>query len=206
MKLKDTCSLEEKHDRSREHIKKQRHYFANKDPYSQSYGFSSSHVWMWELDQKEDWVLKNWCFWTMVLEKTLASSLDGKEIKPVSPKGNQSWIFTGRADAEAESPILGPPAAKNWLTGKDPDAGKDWKQEEKGMTENEMVGWHHQLYGHEFEQAPGVGDSQGSLACCSPRGLKESDTTERLNWWAWVSILTSLRQPGLYLVTWHDCE
>ena len=113
--------------------------------------FSSSHVWMWELDYKESWVLKNWCFWTVVLEKTLESPLDCKEIQPVHPKGNQSWIFIGRTDAEAETTILWPPDAKNWLIGKDPDAGKDWRQEEKGTSEDEMVGWHHRLYGHKFE-------------------------------------------------------
>ena len=130
----------------------------------------------------ESWAQKNWCFWTVVLEKTLKSPLDCKEIQPVNPKGNQSWIFIGRTDAEAETPILWPPDAKNWLTGKDPDAGKDWRQEEKGTTEDEMVGWHHRLDGHEFEQAPGVGVGQGNLECCSPWGHKESDTTERLNW------------------------
>ena len=130
---------------------------------------------MWELDSKESWELKNWCFWTVVLEKTPESPLDCKESQPVSPKGNQSWIFTGRADAEAEAPILWPPDVKNWLTGKDPDAGKDWRQEETGMTEDEMVGWPHWLEGHEFEQALGVGGGQGSLACCSPWGHKESD-------------------------------
>ena len=134
----------------RQHIKKQRHYFTNKGPSSQGYGFSSSHVWMWELDYKESWVQENWCFWSVVLEKTLASPLDCKEIQAVSPKGNQSWIFIGRTDAEAEAPILWAPDAKNWLIGKDPDAGKDWGQE-KGMTEHEMVGWHHWLDGHEFE-------------------------------------------------------
>ena len=118
----------------------------------------------------------------MVLEKTLESPLGCKEIKPVHPKGNQSWIFIGRTDAEAETPILWPPDVRNWLIGKDPDAGKDWRWEEKGMTEDEMVGWHHQLDGHEFEQASGVGDGQGSLARCNPWGCKESDMTERLNW------------------------
>ena len=132
----------------RQHIKKQRHYFANKGTSSQSYGFSSSHVWMWELDYKESWVLKNWCFWTVVLEKTLESHLDSKEIQPVQPKGNQSWIFIGRTDAEAETPILWLPHAKSWLIGKDPDAERDWRQEEKGMTEDEMAGWHHCLDGH----------------------------------------------------------
>ena len=170
------------YDQPRQHIKKQRHYFANIGPSSQSYGFSGSHVLMWWLDYKESWVLKNWWFWTVVLEKTLESPLDCKEIPPVHPKGNQSWIFIGRTDAEAETPIFWPPDVKNWLLGKDPDAGKDWGQEEKGTTEDEMVGWHHWLNGREFEQAPGVGDGQGSLACCSPWGRKESDTTEQLNW------------------------
>ena len=137
---------------------------------------------MWELDYKESWVMKNWCFWTVVLEETLESPLDCKEIQPVNPKGNQSWIFHWRTDAEAETPILWPPDAKNWLTGKDPDGGKDWRQEEKGTTEDEMVGSHHQLDGHEFEQALGVCDGQGSLACCSPWGCKELYTTQQLNW------------------------
>ena len=118
---------------------------------SESYGFSSGHVWMWQLDHKESWALKNWCFWTVVLEKTLESPLDCKEIQPVHPKGNQSWIFTGRTDANTEASILWPPDVKNWLTGKDPDAGKDWRQGETGMTEAEMVGWHHQLDGYKFE-------------------------------------------------------
>ena len=135
---------------------------------------------MWEMDHKESWVLKNWCFWTVVLKKTLESPLDCKEIKPVNPKGNQSWIFIGRTDAEA--PILWPPDVKNWLIRKDPDAGKDGRQEKKGTTEDEMAGWHHWLNGHEFEQALGVGDGQGSLAFCSPWGCKESEMTERLNW------------------------
>ena len=127
-------------------------------------------------------MLKNWCFWTVVLEKTFESPWDCKEIQPVNPKGNQSWIFTGRTDAEAETLIFWPSDAKNWLTGKDPDTRKDWRQEKKGTTEDEMVGWYHQLYGHEFEQAPGVGDGQGSLVCCSPWGRKELDMTEWLNW------------------------
>ena len=143
---------------------------------------SSSHVWMWEWDYKESWVLKNWCFWTVVLEKTLESPLDCKEIQPVHPKGNQSWIFIGRTEAEAETPIFWPSDAKNWPIGKDPVAGKDWRWVEKGMTEVEMVGWHHQLNGHEFEQALEVGDGQGGLVCCSPWGCKELDMTERLNW------------------------
>ena len=137
---------------------------------------------MWELDHKESWTLKNWYFWTEVLEKTLVSPLESKEIQPVHPKGDQSWVFIGRTNAEAETPILWPPHAKSWLTGKNPDAGKDWRQEEKGTTENEMVGWHHWLSGHEFELAPEVGDGQGSLVCCSPGCHKELDTTEWLNW------------------------
>ena len=137
---------------------------------------------MLELDCKESWTLKNWYFWTVVLEKTLESPLDCKEIQPVCPKENQSWIFIGRTDAEAEIPILWPPDAKNWLTGKDPDDGKDWRQEEKGTTEDAMVGWHHWLDGLEIVQAPGVGDGQGSLVFCSPWCHKESDMTEWLNW------------------------
>ena len=129
-------------------------------------------------------MLKNWYFWTLVFEKTLESPLDCKKIKPVNPKGNQSWIFIGRTDAE--TPILWPPDAKNWFIGKDPDAGKDWRQEEKRMTEDEMVGWHHWLDGHEFEWAPGAGDGQGSLVCCSPWGIQELDTTEWLNWTDWT--------------------
>ena len=135
---------------------------------------------MWELNHKESWALKNWCFWTVVLEKTLESPLDCKESKPVNPKGNQSWILTGRTDAEADVPILWPHDVMSWLIRKDPDAGKDWRQEEK-MTEGKMVGWHHQLNGPEFEQALGDGEGQGGLACCSPWGRREWDTTERLN-------------------------
>ena len=146
MKLKDANSLEGKLDQPRQHIKKQRHYFADKGPSSQSHGFSSGRVWIWELDYKESWAPKNWCFWTVVL-KNLKSALDCKEIQPVHPKGNQSWIFTGRTDAETETPILWPPDVKNWLTGKDSDSGKDWRQEEKGTTKDEMIGWHHQLHG-----------------------------------------------------------
>ena len=169
------------YDQHRQYIKKQRHYFANKGSSSQSYGFSSGHVRMWELDYKESWVPKNWWFWIVVLEKILESPLHCKEIKLVHPKGNQSWIFIGRTDAKAEAPILWPHDAKKtpWK--------RAWywerlKAEGKGMTENEMVGWHYWLDGHEFEQVPGVGDGQGSLACCSPWGCKELDTTERLNW------------------------
>ena len=147
--------------------------------------FSSSHVWMWELDCKESWVIKNWCFWTVVLEKTLESPLDCKEFQPIHPKGNQSWIFIGRTDAEAETPILWPPDVKSWLIWKDPDAGKDWRQEEKGTTEDNMDRWYHRLDGHEFEQALGVGDGQGSLACCSPWDRKELDMTEQLTDLRW---------------------
>ena len=148
-------------------ILKNRFCFADKGPASQSYGFSSSHVWMWELNHKESWALKSWCFSTVVLEKTLESSLDYKVIKPVIPKGNQSWLFIGRTDVEAETPILWPPGEKNLLFGKDVDVRKDWRKEEKGTTEDEMVGWHHWLDGHELEQVLGVDDGQGSLACCS---------------------------------------
>ena len=137
---------------------------------------------MWKLDYKESWAQKNWCFWTVVLEKTLESPLDCKKIQTVHPKGDQSWVFIGRTDAEAETPIFWPPHAKHWLIWKDPDVGKDWRQEEKGMTEDEMVGWHHRLNGHEFGCSPGVGDGQGGLACCGSWGHKESDTTEWLNW------------------------
>ena len=140
----------ESYDQPRQHIKNQRHYFLNQGPSSQGCDFSSSQVWMWELDYKESWAPKNWCFWTVVLEKTLESPLDCKEIQPVHPKGNQSWIFMGRTDAEAETPVLWPPHVKSWLIGKDPDAERDWGQEEKGTTEDEMVRWHHQLNGHEF--------------------------------------------------------
>ena len=137
---------------------------------------------MWEVDYKESWALKNWYFWTVVLEKTLESPLDRKEIQPVHPKGDQCWMFIGRTDVWAETSILWPPDAKSWLIGKDPDAGRDWGQEEKGTTEDEMVGWRHRLNGHGFGWTPGVGDGQEALACCSSRCRKESDTTERLNW------------------------
>ena len=143
---------------------------------------SSSHVCVWELDYKESWVPKNWCFWTVVLEKTLESPLAYKEIQPVHPKWDQSWVFIGRTDVEAETPILWPHHVKSWLIWKDPDAGKDWGQGEKGTTEDEMVGWHHQLNGHGFGWTLGVGDGQGGLGCCDSWGRKESDTTERLNW------------------------
>ena len=166
MNALDICSLQEKLWQPREHIKKQKHYFVNKGLSSQSNGFSSSHIWMWKLDHKEDWVTKNWCFWTVVLEKTLESLLNCKEIKPVNPKRNQSWIFIGRTDAEA--PILWPPDEKSWLIRKDPYNWKDWRQDQKGMTDDEMVGWHHWVNGHEFVQALGGGKGWRSLACCSP--------------------------------------
>ena len=186
----------------REHIKKQSHYFANKGPSSQSYSFCSSHLWMWELDYKESWVPKNWCFWIMQLEKTLESPLDCKEIQPIHPKRDQSWVFIGMTDVEAETPILWPPDVKSWLVGKDPDAGKDWGQEEKGTTEDEIVGWHQQLNGHGFGWTPGVGDGQGGLVCCCSWACKESDTTERLNW---TDILIELFYIP-YIVSWLSIE
>ena len=144
-------------------------------------------MWEWTIkkeykDYKESWVLKNWCFWTVVLEKTLESPLDCKESHPVHPKGDQSWVFTGRTDAKTETPILWPPYVKSWLIGKDPDAGRDWGQEEKGTTEDEMAGWHHSLDGREFEWTSGDGNGQGSLACCDSWGHKASNMTEQLNW------------------------
>ena len=181
-------------DKSRQYIIKQRHHFANKGLYSQSYGFSSSHVWMWESDHKEGWAPKNWCFQTVVLGKSFESPLDSKVIKPVNPKENQSWIVIGRTDAEAEAPILWPPDVKRWLIGKDPDTGKDWRQDEKGMAEDEMAGWHPRLDEYESEQTPGDSEGEGSLVCCSPWGHKESDTTEWLNnnnnvWTTWCLLL-----------------
>ena len=157
------------YDQPRQYMKKQRHYFANKGPYSQSCGLSSSYVWMWALDYKESWMITSWCFWTVELEKTLECPLDSKEIKPVSPKGNLSGIFIRRTDAEA--PILWPPDAKHRLIGKYLVAERDWVQE-KGVTEDEMVGWYHQLNGHEFEQTLGDSEGRGSLACCSPWGCR----------------------------------
>ena len=137
---------------------------------------------MWELDCEEGWALKNWCFWTVVLEKTLESPLDCKEIQPVHSKGDQPWDFFGRTDAKAETPVLWPPHAKNWLIGKYSDAGRDWGQEEKGTTEDEMAGCHHWVDGHESEWTPVVSNGQGGLTCCNSCGCKESDTTERLIW------------------------
>ena len=153
----------------------------NRGPSSQGYGFSSGHVWMWKLDCEESWALKNCCFRTVVLEKILASPLDSKEIKPLNTKGSQPWIFTERTDAKAEALILWPPDMKSQLTGKVPDAGKDWGQEEKGATEAEMFGWYHWPNGHEIEQTLGDSKAQGSLGCCSPFGHEELDITGRLN-------------------------
>ena len=178
---KTLTSWKKSYSQPRQHIKKQRHYFANKGLSSQGYGFSSGHICMWELDYKESWAPKNWCFWTVMFEKTLESPLESTKIQPVHPKGNQSLIFFGRTDAEAETPILWPTDVKNWLIGKDPEAGKDWRWE-KGTTEDEMVGWYHWLDGHGFGWTLEVGDGQGSLAYCSSWGHKESDTTEWLNW------------------------
>ena len=151
---------------------------------------------MRELDFKESWAPKNWCFWTVVLEKTLESSLDCKEIQLVHPKGNQSWIFIGRTDAEAETPTRWPPHVKSWLTGKDSDAWKDWRLEEKGMTEDEMVRWHHQLYGAEFEWAPGVGEGQRSLASYIVHGVAKSRTW--LNEWTELNNIENRTDPTLY--------
>ena len=159
---------------------------------SQSYGFSSSHVWMWELDYKESWVLKNWCFWTVVLEKTLESPLDSQEIQPVNRKGNQSWIFIGRTDAETNSNTSAT-WCKEPTHWKRPWCWRDWRQEEKRMTEDKIVGWHHWLNGPEFGQAPGVGDGQGGLAWCGSWGWEGSDMTEWLNWTNWTY---SLLQSG----------
>ena len=155
---------------------------ANEGPSSQGYGFSSGHVWMWELDCEESWAPKNWCFWTVVLEKTPESPLDCKEIQPVHSKGDQSSVFIGRTDTKAETPVLWTPHVKSWLIGKDSDAGRMWGQEEKGTAEDEMAGWHYRLDGQEFGWTPGVGDGQGGLAGCSSLSCKESDMTEWLNW------------------------
>ena len=169
------------YDQPRQHIKKQRHYCANKGPSSQSYGFSSSHLWMWELDYKESWVPKNWYFWTVVLEKTPESPLDSKVIQPVHSKGAQSWVFFGRNDAKAGAPVLWTTHAKSWLIEKDSHPRRDWRQEEKGTTEDEMAGWHHGLDGRGSEWTPGVGDGQGGLACHNSQRIGHDWATE-LNW------------------------
>ena len=169
--------------------------------------FSSGHVRMWELDCEESWAPKNWCFWTVVLlEKTLESPLNCKEIQPVHSKGDQSWVFFGRTDAKAETPILWPPHAKSWPIGKDSDDGRDWGQEEKGTTEDEMARWHHRLNWREFEWTPGVGDGQGGLACCDSWGRKESDTAERLNWRGNSSYLTSWGGILVFYGLWTSVE
>ena len=165
------------YDKPRWYIKKQRYH---NGLYSQSYGFPSSHLWMWELGHEEGWAPKNWCFQTEVLEKTFESPLDRKEIKAVNPKGNQPWLFTERTDAEA--PILWPPNSKNWLVEKYPDAGKDWRQEGKGVSEGEIFGWHLWFYWYEFEQTPSDSEGQRILASSSPWGHKQLDMTEQLNW------------------------
>ena len=174
--------LKKSYDQPRQHIQKQRHYFANKGPSSQGYGFSCGHVWMWELNCEESRAPKNWCFWTVVLEKTPESLLDCKEIQTVRSEGDQPWDLFGRNDAKAETPVLRPLHEKSWFIGKDSDTGRDWGQEEKGLTEDEMVGWHHWLDGCESEWTPGVGGGQGGMVCCDSWGRKESDTTEWLNW------------------------
>ena len=171
------ASWQEIYDKPKQCIKKQRHHFADKGPYRQSCGISSSHIKMWELDHKEGWKLKNPCFQIVVLQKTFESPLDNKEIKPVHPKGNQPWILIGRTDAEAEAPLFWSPGANSWLIGKDPDAGKDWKQKEKRVAEDEKFGCHHQFSGHELGWTSEDGKGQGGLVCCSPWGHKESDTT-----------------------------
>ena len=173
-------SCKESSEKTKQHFKKQRHHIFCKGPYSQSHGFSSSHVWMWELDHKEILAKKNLCFWTVVLEKTLESPLNSKEIKQVNPKEYQPWIFIGRTDAETEAPLLWPSDPKGRLIGKDPDAGKDWGRE-KWLTEHEIGGWHHRLNQWESEQMPGDSEGWGSLVCCSPLGCKQLDTTWQLN-------------------------
>ena len=210
MNLKMLTPWKKSYDQPRERIEKQRYYFANKGLSSQGYGFSCGHEWMWELDYEEGWMLKNWCFWTVVLEKTLESPLDCKEIQPVHSEVDQLWDFFGRTDAKAETPVLWPPHAKSWLIGKESDAGKDWGQEEKGPTEDEMAGWHHWLDGCESEWTPGVGDWQGGLACCDSWGRKESATTKRLNWTelkAPVSTIPTLFLPimmEIWLTEWFS--
>ena len=205
--IKTIAPWKKSYDQPRQHIKKQKHYFANKGPSSQGYVFSSNHVWMWELDYKESWALKNWCFWTVVLEKTLESPLDSKKIQSVHPKRNYSWIFTGRTDAEVETPILWPPDVKSWLIGKAPDYEKDWRWEEKWMTENELVGWHHWLNGHEFEYALGVGDGPGPW-CAAVHGVAKY-RTQLSDWiichlvmWNSIFLRVSWKQQKLFFWYW----
>ena len=190
----------ESYDQPRQHIEKQRHYFAKKGPSSQGYGFSCGHVWMWELDCEESSAPKKWCFWTVMLEKTLENPLDYKKIQPVLSEGEQPWDFFGRNDAKAETPVLWPPHAKCWLIRKDSDAGRDWGQEQKGTTEDEMAGWHHWLDGRESEWTPGDGDGQEGLACCDSWGRKKSDTTEQLNWTELICVW-SAKMHRKYLYT-----
>ena len=178
-----------------------RHYFANKGPSSQGYSFSSGHVWMWELDCEEGWVPKNWCFWIVVLEKTLERPLDCKEIQPVH-SADQPWDFFGRNDAKAEAPVLWPPHAKSWLIRMDYDSGWDWGQEEKGTTEDEMAGWHHWLDERESEWTLGAGDGQGGLACCDSWGRRVSDLTEsQLSDWTELKAVIRILQarPHQYM-------
>ena len=191
------------YDQPRQHIQKQRHYFAHKGLSSQSYGFSSGHVWMWELDCEESWAPKNWCFWTVVLEKTLESPLYCRKIQQVHSEGDQPWDFFGRNDAKAETPVLWSPHVKNWLIGKNSDAGRDWGQEENGTTEDEMAGCHHWLDGGESEWTLEVGDGQGGLACCDSWGRKESDMTEGLNW---TELKKELEAWSQYVVPYFESE
>ena len=183
MKSEDDSFLVESYEKLRQYIKKQRYHFVNKGPCSQGYGLSISHVWMWELDHKEGWG-QNWCFQTVVPEKTLENPLDNKEIKPVNPKGYQPWILIGRTDAEAEGPILWPPDSNSWLTRKGPNAGKEGGQEEKEATEDEIVGWLHRFNEHELGQTPGDGEGWGGLVCCSSWDLRVGHdlATEQQQW------------------------
>ena len=189
------------YDQSRRHIKKQRHYFATKGQFSQGFPGVMYRCESWTIKKAEcrriD-AFELWC-WRRFL-KIHFSPLKCKEIQPVNPKGNQSWILIGRTDAKTETPIVWPPDVKNWLTGKDPNAGKDWRQEEKGTTEDYMIGWHHQFDGREFEQALGVDDGQGGLACCSSWGRKESDTIEWLNWRVLEPSQTKIEETSLKYV------
>ena len=177
----------ESYDQPREHIEKQRNYFVNKGLSSQGYGFSCGPVQMWELDCEESWAPKNWCFWTVVLEKTLESPVDCKEIQPVRSKGDQPRVFFGRNDAKAETPVFWPPHAKSWLIGKDFDAGRDWGQEEQETTEDEMAGWHHRLNECESEWTPGVGDGQEAWRAAI-HGIIKSQT--RLSDWTELGLKT----------------